>query len=65
MNGGKSIESRFLISRILSRLQRHYDGQMIVSWETLEDTEAFGLEGRDSDSLISSSREYRVLKLLS
>lgn len=51
MNGGKSIESRFLISRILSRLQRHYDGQMIVSWETLEDTEAFGLEGRDSDSL--------------
>jgi len=48
MTGGKSIESRFLIARILSRLQRFYGGQMIVSHETLEDTEAFGLEGRDS-----------------
>lgn len=51
MNGGKSIESRFLISRILSRLTRYYNGQMIVTWETLEDTKEFGLEGRDSDSL--------------
>lgn len=51
MNGGKSIESRFLISRILSRLTRYYDGQMVVTWETLEDTKEFGLEGRDSDSL--------------
>ncbi len=51
MNGGKSLESRLLISRILSRLTRYYNGQMIVSWETLEDTREFGLEGRDSDSL--------------
>lgn len=51
MNGGKSLESRLLISRILSRLTRYYHGQMIVSWETLEDTREFGLEGRDSDSL--------------
>ncbi|HHU35894.1 MAG TPA: bifunctional oligoribonuclease/PAP phosphatase NrnA [Treponema sp.] len=51
MNGGKSFESRILISQVLSRMERFYDGQMIVSSETMEDTAQFGLEGRDSDSL--------------
>jgi len=51
MNGGKSFGSRILISRILSRMTRYYGGQLIVSYETLEDTLEYGLEGRDSDSL--------------
>lgn len=51
MNGGKSYESRLLIARILTRMQRWYDGKLVVSWETLEDTQEFGLEGRDSDIL--------------
>ncbi len=51
MNGGKSYESRLLIARILTRMQRWYDGKLVVSWETLEDTMEFGLEGRDSDIL--------------
>ena len=51
MNGGKSWGSRVIISRILSRMKRYYDGQLIVSFETMEDTQEFGMEGRDSDSL--------------
>lgn len=51
MNGGKSFGSRILISRILSRMTRFYGGQLVVSYETLEDTLEYGLEGRDSDSL--------------
>jgi bifunctional oligoribonuclease and PAP phosphatase NrnA len=51
MNGGKSWGSRIIISRILSRMTHYYDGQLVVSWETLEDTAEYGAEGRDSDSL--------------
>lgn len=51
MNGGKSWGSRILISRILSRMVRYYDGMLVVSYETFEDTAEYGLEGRDSDSL--------------
>lgn len=51
MNGGKSANSRILISRILSRLHFYYDNQLAVSYETIEDTEKYGLEGRDSDML--------------
>lgn len=51
MNGGKSFGSRILISRILSRMQVRYGGRLVVSYETLEDTAEYGLEGRDSDSL--------------
>ena len=51
MNGGKSANSRILISRILSRLHFYYDNQLAVSYETIDDTEKYGLEGRDSDML--------------
>ncbi|HOC28829.1 MAG TPA: bifunctional oligoribonuclease/PAP phosphatase NrnA [Treponemataceae bacterium] len=51
MNGGKSWGSRILISRILSRMTRWYEGKLVVSFETLDDTAEFGQEGRDSDSL--------------
>jgi phosphoesterase RecJ-like protein len=51
MNGGKSWGSRVIISRILSRMTRHYAGALVVSYETLEDTAEFGAEGRDSDTL--------------
>ncbi len=51
MYGGKSIESRLLLGLILSRLERFFSDRLIYSYETLEDSKAFGLEGRDSDML--------------
>ncbi|CEM62580.1 bifunctional oligoribonuclease/PAP phosphatase NrnA [Treponema phagedenis] len=51
INGGRSFKSRMLISKILSRLTPYYDGKLMLSFETYEDTQEFGLEGRDSDAL--------------
>jgi len=51
MNGGKSFESRILMGLILSRIESHFGGKLVLSYENLEDTERFGLQGRDSDAL--------------
>ncbi|MCL2213941.1 MAG: bifunctional oligoribonuclease/PAP phosphatase NrnA [Treponema sp.] len=50
-NGGKSLESRVLMGRILSRAELFYDGKLLISHETLEEYNAFGLKNRDSDHL--------------
>ncbi|MDR2510331.1 MAG: bifunctional oligoribonuclease/PAP phosphatase NrnA [Spirochaetaceae bacterium] len=51
MNGGKSLNSRLLLSEILGRAESYFGGRLIISTETQEDSERFGLESRDSDSL--------------
>jgi phosphoesterase RecJ-like protein len=51
INGGKSLNSRILLGHILSRSEALFDGRLILSFENLEDTRRFGLEGRDSDNL--------------
>ena len=51
VNGGKSFNSRVLLGHILSRAQTFFDGKLILSYETLEETKLYGQEGRDSDSL--------------
>jgi phosphoesterase RecJ-like protein len=48
--GGKTLDSRILIGKILSRAQSWYGGKLILSVESLEDNRRYGLEGRDSDS---------------
>jgi len=51
INGGKSLNSRIQMGRILSRTESHFDGRLLISYETLEEYNTFGMEGRDSDSL--------------
>uniref|UniRef100_A0A7C3I247 Bifunctional oligoribonuclease/PAP phosphatase NrnA n=1 Tax=Gracilinema caldarium TaxID=215591 RepID=A0A7C3I247_9SPIR len=51
INGGKSLESRILLGLILTRTESYFSGKLLVSYENLEDTERFGLQGRDSDML--------------
>ncbi|MDR3130271.1 MAG: bifunctional oligoribonuclease/PAP phosphatase NrnA [Treponema sp.] len=51
IHGGKSLGSRILLGRILSRAETYYEGKLAFSYETYEDTQKFGLDGRDSDSL--------------
>jgi len=51
INGGKSLSSRILLGNILSRTESHFDGRLLFSYETLSESETFGFEGRDSDSL--------------
>jgi len=50
-NGGKTLSSRILLGNILSRTESFFDGKLLLSYETLEESENFGFEGRDSDSL--------------
>jgi phosphoesterase RecJ-like protein len=51
MNGGKSLGSRYLLSIQLERVRPYFDGQLLLTSEEYGETEEFGLEGRDSDSL--------------
>jgi phosphoesterase RecJ-like protein len=48
--GGKPLNSRILIGRILSGAQSLYGGKLIICAESLEDNRRYGLEGRDSDT---------------
>ncbi|MDR0722058.1 MAG: bifunctional oligoribonuclease/PAP phosphatase NrnA [Treponema sp.] len=56
IHGGKSLNSRILMGIILSRVQAYFEGSLLLTTETYEETQCFGLEGRDSDTL------YQVLQ---
>jgi phosphoesterase RecJ-like protein len=51
INGGKSFGSRQLLGIQLSRAEPYFGGKLILSSEKYEETQQFGLEGRDSDML--------------
>lgn len=67
MNGGKSLDSRFILSKILSRLTPYYDGRLMISYETYEDVCKYGLHARDSDTtymVIQSIENVEAIVLL-
>lgn len=51
MTGGKPFKTRQLLGVLLSRAEQYFDGKLILTYETLEDTAKFGGDGRDSDAL--------------
>jgi phosphoesterase RecJ-like protein len=51
MVGGKTIASRKLLARLLERTEVHAEGRLAITYETVADTEEFGRENRDSDTL--------------
>jgi phosphoesterase RecJ-like protein len=51
INGGKSFNSRILLGIQLSRAEEFFGGRFIYTSEEYEETQRFGLEGRDSDNL--------------
>jgi phosphoesterase RecJ-like protein len=51
INGGKSLDSRILLGHILTRTESHFEGRLLISYETFEEFNTFGFESRDSDSL--------------
>ena len=51
IHGGKSLGSRYLLGRVLCRAETHFGGKLILSSEEYEETQIYGQEGRDSDSL--------------
>lgn len=51
INNGKPWSTRKLLGQLLSRAERHLNGKLIITWETMDDTHKLGTEGRDSDAL--------------
>jgi len=51
ISSGKSLNSRILTGRILSKTESHFDGRLVISYETLEEFNTYGIESRDSESL--------------
>jgi phosphoesterase RecJ-like protein len=49
--GGKSLSSRYLLSIQLGRVRPYFDGKLLLTSERYAETQEFGLESRDSDSL--------------
>jgi len=54
MTGGKSFSSRKLLGRHLDHAESYFDGKLIITFETTEDTLTYGQNGRDSDALYQS-----------
>jgi phosphoesterase RecJ-like protein len=48
--GGKSLNSRYLLSIQLGRARPYFDGKLLLTSERYSETQEFGLESRDSDS---------------
>lgn len=46
--GGQSFVSRKLLGRILERTESHFDGQLLITFQTREDIVELGHEARDS-----------------
>ncbi len=51
INSGKPYSTRKLLGILLGRAERYLEGRLVITYETLEDTKKWGLEGRDSDAL--------------
>lgn len=51
IHNGKPWSTRKLLGVLLNRAERHLNGQLIITWETIDDTHRLGSEGRDSDAL--------------
>jgi phosphoesterase RecJ-like protein len=59
MYGGKSLDSRLLIGKILTSAESFFNGQLIICTESYEDNVRFGYESRDSDNI------YQMLQSVS
>ena len=67
INNGKPWNTRKLLGTLLSRAERHLNGKLIITYETLEDTHKLGSEGRDSDALyqlLLSTRDVQAAVFL-
>ncbi len=51
MYGGKSLDSRLLIGKVLTSAESFFNGRLIVCTESYEDNLRFGYENRDSDNI--------------
>ncbi|MDR2658923.1 MAG: bifunctional oligoribonuclease/PAP phosphatase NrnA [Spirochaetaceae bacterium] len=51
ISGGKTLNSRLLLGTVLCHTEAHINGKLLISTETMAETEKYGVENRDSDAL--------------
>lgn len=51
MTGGKPWNTRKLLAVLLGRAKRYVNDRLVVTYETVEDTQKLGEDGRDNDAL--------------
>lgn len=51
INSGKPYSTRKLLGILLNKAEKYLDGRLVITYESLDDTKKWGLDGRDSDSL--------------
>ncbi len=51
MFGKRSFASRKLLGLLLARMEQYFDGRMLVTWETYEETRQYGEINRDPETL--------------
>ena len=51
INGGKSLNSRLLMGAYLTKTRAYFDGKLLISDETMEESKQYGFESRNSDML--------------
>jgi phosphoesterase RecJ-like protein len=51
MYGGRTLKSRQLMGKLLTRVRSELDGKLMITYETEEDLLEFGTDNRDSDAL--------------
>ncbi|HZK19582.1 MAG TPA: bifunctional oligoribonuclease/PAP phosphatase NrnA [Treponemataceae bacterium] len=54
ITSGKPFNTRKLLGIMLDRAKQYFDGKLIITYETMEDTRKYAQEGRDSDALYSA-----------
>ncbi len=51
IESGKPFSTRKLLALSLERATQYFNGKLIITYETMEDTQKLGKEGRDNDAL--------------
>jgi bifunctional oligoribonuclease and PAP phosphatase NrnA len=64
MYGEQSFASRKLIGLLLYRMEEHFQGRLLLTWETFEETEHFGEVNRDTETLYAQMLSVRDCEVI-
>jgi bifunctional oligoribonuclease and PAP phosphatase NrnA len=64
MYGGRSLQSKLLLGRLLSRIRTELEGKLIITFETEEDFNEFGKDNRDSDTFYQQMQAVKGVEVI-
>ena len=64
MYGGRTLKSRQLMGKLLTRVRSELDGKLMITYETEEDLLEFGRDNRDSDALYQQLQGIKQVEVI-